>query len=137
MTQGLEGARRLMETTDADKVNQYLRFGWKLINQHVIEATLDSPARMKYVLASVRSIEETKELVTLPDTDAVNEYLKLGWTLIDKFVTATATQSRHEAIHFVVAWQREGEPIKPGSAAAQAAAALEEHLAGDIELESP
>jgi hypothetical protein len=136
MTEGIEGARRLMETTDAETVNQYLRFGWKLINQHVVEATHDSPARIKYVLASVRRIEETKELLTLDDTSAVNEYLDLGWTLIDKFVTATATETRDEAIHFIVAWQTEGEPIKPGSRAAQALAALQEQLADDIELES-
>jgi hypothetical protein len=125
-----------METTDADTVNQYLRFGWKLINHHVIEATRDTPARVNYVLASVRRIEETKELVTLDDTAAVNEYLALGWTLIDKFVTAVATETRHEAIHFIVAWQAEGAPVKPGSPAARAVAALEQHLARDIELES-
>jgi len=136
MTQGIEGARRLMETTDAETVNQYLRFGWKLINQHVVEATVDSPARVKYILASVRRIEETKELLTLDDTIAVNEHLTLGWTLIDKFVTAAATESRHEAIHFIVAWQGEGVPVMPGSPAARAAAALREQLAADIELES-
>jgi hypothetical protein len=136
MTQGIEGARRLMETTDPETVNQYLRFGWKLINQHVVEATLDTPARVKYVLASVRRIEETKELLTLDDTAAVNEHLNLGWTLIDKYVTAVATETRHEAIHFIVAWQGEGVPVKPGSPEARAVAALEEQLAGDIELES-
>ncbi len=136
MTQGIEGARRLMETTDAETVNQYLRFGWKLINQHVVEAAHDSPARVKYILASVRRIEETKELLTLDDTTKVNEHLALGWTLIDKFVTSSAVESRHEAIHFIVAWQADGLPIKPGSAAAQAIAALQEQLAHDIELES-
>src|ERR1700761_6152950 len=90
MAQGVEGARQVIETTDPDKVNQYLRFGWKLINQHVIESTVDMPARIKYVLASIRRIEETKELVMLENPESVNEYLTLGWTLIDKFVTAAS-----------------------------------------------
>ena len=137
MSSEITGTRRLMETTDAETVNQYLRFGWKLINQHVIEGTLDTPARVKYILASVRRIEETKELVTLDDTAAVNEYLSLGWTLIDKFITAAQQESRHEAIHFIVAWQAEGPPIKPGSPDARAAEILETHLAGEIELDSP
>jgi hypothetical protein len=134
MAQGVDGARRVIETTDADKVNQYLRFGWKLINQHVIEATVDMPARIKYVLASIRRLEETKELIMLRDTAAVNEHLALGWTLIDKFVTAEADERRDEAIHFVLAWQSEDAPVKPGSQAAQAASALREELSGEIEL---
>ncbi len=135
MTQGIEGARRVVETTDAETVNQYLRFGWKLLNQHVIEATVDTPARIKYVLASIRRIEETKEVLTLRDTPSVNEYLNLGWTLIDKVVTAEATERRNESIHFIVAWQTEGTPVKPGTQAAQAVTLLQEHLSGEIELE--
>jgi len=32
----VESARRVMETTCPDTANQYLRFGWKLINQYVV-----------------------------------------------------------------------------------------------------
>ena len=117
MTQGIEGARRLMETSDPDTVNQYLRFGWKLINQYRLEATSDAPARMKYVLAAViRTLEETKEILILHDASSANEHLDLGWVLIEKFVTAAADGPRHESVHFVVAWQSEGRPVKPGGA---------------------
>src|ERR1700682_2736495 len=135
MTHKIDGARRLLETTDPDTVNQYLRFGWKLISQYSLPATTDSPARVKYVLAAIRTIEETKELVTLDDTAAVNLYLALGWTLIDKFVTAADGERRDETIRFVVAWQGEGPPVMPGSPAAEAVKKLAEHLSGEIELD--
>ncbi len=126
-----------METTDADVVNQYLRFGWKLLNQHVIDGTLDIPARVKYVLASVRRIEDTTQLITLDDTAAVNEHLALGWTLLDKYVTAAEQEARHEQIHFILAWQREGQPVLPGTPEALAAQSLHSHLSGEIEVERP
>ena len=31
----LGGARQVLETTSQETANQYIRFGWKLINQHV------------------------------------------------------------------------------------------------------
>jgi hypothetical protein len=136
MTQGIEGARRLLETTDPDTVNQYLRFGWKLINQYLVPATADSPGRVKYVLAAIRTVEETKELVTLRTSDEVNEYLALGWTLIDKFVKAAISERRDEEIQFIVAWQAEGLAVKPGSPAAEAVSKLAEQLSGEIELEA-
>jgi hypothetical protein len=94
-----------METSDPETVNQYLRFGWKLISQYMVEATGDAPARVNFVLAAIRTIEQTKEIVTLERAAAVNEYLALGWSLIDKFVTAAPSEVRDEAIHFVMAWQ--------------------------------
>ena len=112
----LEGTRRVMETTSHETANQYLRFGWNLINQYVTEATEDRPASVTYVLASVRRLEDTRELVVLSDPDEVNDYLNLGWKLIDKHVTTSeAAKKRHETIHFVVAWQSEEPPARPGS----------------------
>ena len=105
-----------METPSVETANQYLRFGWKLINQHVVEPHDGWPAGMNYVLASIRTIEDTKEIITITDEQVVNEYLSLGWTLIDKYLTATDEPRRHETLHLVLAWQREEEPVHPGGA---------------------
>lgn len=114
----IEGARRVMETTCHDTANQYLRFGWKLINQHIIPATEDSPSKVNYVLASLRSIEDTRQLVTETDWQTVNRYLALGWKLVDKYVTSSTDEvRRHELLHFVLAWQREEDPVYPGDEA--------------------
>jgi hypothetical protein len=135
MTLPIQGARRVMETTDPDTVNQYLRFGWKLINQYVVQTRSDALPVVNYVLASVRTLEETKELVTLTDTDEVNAYLALGWRLLDKYVTGEIEGPRHESLHFVLAWQQEETPVKPGSEASRVASDLARHLAVEIELE--
>ena len=87
----LEGARRVMETTSHDTANQYLRFGWSLINQYVVPATADSPATVKFVLASIRRLEDTRQVVVLTEAQAVNDYLALGWKMIDKYKTALDT----------------------------------------------
>lgn len=113
----LESTRRVMETTCPETANQYLRFGWSLINQYVIEATPDTPAMVKYVLASIRRLEDTRRVVTLTDPAAVNEHLALGWKLIDKHVTASADpERRDELLHFILAWQSDDEPLHPGEA---------------------
>jgi hypothetical protein len=117
----LEGARRVMETTSHETANQYLRFGWSLINQYVVEATADTPAMVKYVLASVRRLEDTRRLLTLTDADAVNEHLAVGWRLVDKYVTASPEPVRRdEALHFVLAWQSDEAPTYPGETASSA-----------------
>lgn len=116
----VEGARRVIETSSYETANQYLRFGWTLINQHVTEATTDSPTKMNYVLASVRSLEDTRELLSLRDVDEVNAHLQIGWRLIDKYVTAQEPGAgRNETIHFILAWQSEEPPAYPGNQAAQ------------------
>ncbi len=115
----IEGARRVMETTSHETANQYLRFGWDLINQYVVEATSDSPAVVTYVLASVRRLADTRVVLTLTDADTVNDYLSIGWKLIDKYVTGCpAPERRDETIHFVLAWQSDDPPQRPGSAPA-------------------
>jgi hypothetical protein len=112
----LAGARRVMETTSQDTANQYLRFGWSLINQYVIEATADTPATVTYVLASIRRLEDTRHVVLLTDPKLVNQHLELGWKLIDKFVTASSDpERRDEILHYVVAWQTDDPPMHPGS----------------------
>ena len=112
----LEGTRRVIETTSHETANQYLRFGWNMINQYLVPATDDRPAMVTYVLASVRRLEDTRELVILSEPDEVNEYLSLGWKLIDKHVTTSETsEQRHETIHFVLAWQADDAPLRPGS----------------------
>ena len=120
----IEGARRVMETTCHETANQYLRFGWKLINQHVIPATDDSPAKVNYVLASLRSIEDTRQLATETDAVKVNDYLRLGWKLVDKYLTTSDDESRRqETLHFVLAWQQEENPVHPGDEPASEAQA--------------
>ncbi len=117
----IEGTRRVMETTSHETANQYLRFGWSLINQYVVEATDNHPAMVKYVLASVRRLEDTRQVVTLTDPDEVNEHLAVGWKLIDKHVTASeSADRRNETMHFVLAWQSDDPPAWPGSAPAVA-----------------
>jgi hypothetical protein len=113
----LAGARRVMETTSQDTANQYLRFGWSLINQYVIEATADTPATVTYVLASIRRLEDTRQVVLLTDPHLVNQHLDLGWKLIDKFVTASSDpERRDEILHYVVGWQTDDPPMHPGAA---------------------
>lgn len=112
----VENARRVMETTCPDTANQYLRFGWKLINQYVIDATADAPATVRYVLASVRRLEDTRQVITLSDAEAVNEHLLVGWTLIDKHISnAGDFERRDERLHFILAWQSDEEPLRPGA----------------------
>lgn len=111
----IEGTRRVMETNCHETANQYLRFGWSLINQYVVEATESQPRTVKYVLASVRRLEDTKEVILLSDPDEVNDYLSVGWKLIDKHVTTLdSADRRHETLHFVLAWQSEETPARPG-----------------------
>ncbi|REK12900.1 MAG: hypothetical protein DWQ37_09735 [Planctomycetota bacterium] len=111
----IEGTRRVMETTSHETANQYLRFGWSLINHYVVEATPDTPAMVKYVLASVRRLEDTHEVLTLGDPDEVNAHLQLGWKLIEKYVAGSRHPDRRdEVLHFVLAWQREETPLRPG-----------------------
>jgi hypothetical protein len=112
----IEGTRRVMETTSDETANQYLRFGWCLINQYLVPATADQPATVKYVLASVRRLEDTRHVMLLTDPRAVNGYLELGWKMIDKYVTGSdAPERRHETLHFVLAWQNDDSPLHPGS----------------------
>ncbi len=113
----LDGTRRVMETTCQDTANQYLRFGWSLINQYVIEPTPDVPATIKYVLASVRRLEDTRQVKPLTDPEQLNRYLELGWRLIDKYVTSSSDPDRRdERLHYVVAWQTDDPPMHPGQA---------------------
>jgi hypothetical protein len=113
----IEGTRRVMETSSHETANQYLRFGWSLINQYVVGATDDSPAMVKYVLASVRRLEDTRQVAVFIDPDEVNAHLSLGWKLIDKHVrSADPAEGRHETLHFVLAWQSDDPPARPGAA---------------------
>jgi hypothetical protein len=128
----IEGTRRVMETTCHETANQYLRFGWSLINQYVVEATADTPAMVKYVLASVRRLEDTRRVLTLTDAKAVNEHLHHGWKLIEKYVAASADPDcRDETLYFVVAWQSDDPPVHPGSAAPDERSLDNELGAGD------
>src|SRR5262245_60634675 len=97
----IERARRIMETSSPETVNQYLRFGWKLVNQHVLEPRDGAPTRVNYVLASFRALEDTRQVITVDNADDANMYLGLGWRLIDKYVKqGDASGLRHETLHF-------------------------------------
>ena len=109
------GTRQIMETTSPDTANHYLRFGWKLLNQYTIPATPDTPEKVRYVLAAVVGVEDTRRLITLSDTAEVNAYLQLGWRLLEKYVTTDENlERRQEAVHFILAWQRDEDPPVPG-----------------------
>jgi hypothetical protein len=112
----LIGTRRIMETTSPDTANHYLRFGWKLLNQYTVPATAETPEKVRYVLASVAGLEDTRRLVILLDAGEVNAYLEQGWRLIEKYVSTDENlDRRQETLHFVLAWQRDEEPPAPGS----------------------
>ena len=116
----IEGARRVIETDSADTANQYLRFGWKLINQYTVPATTESPPKVSYVLASMRSLEDTKHVVRETQWEMVNQYLDLGWKLIDKYVTAAqGGDVRDEVLYFILAWQREEKVVYLGEQPAE------------------
>jgi hypothetical protein len=111
----LARARQIIETTSPDTVNQYLRFGWKLVNQYALEPREGIPARINFVLASFRALEDTRQVVTLEDTHEVNAHLKLGWRLIDKYVTQGSIDGpRHESVKFVLSWMTDEPPQVPG-----------------------
>jgi hypothetical protein len=115
----VQGTTRIMETSSYDVVNQYLRFGWKLINQHVIESDGHRPTMMNYSLAFVRTLEDTRRLELLDDLEAVNRYLAAGWKLIDKYLVRSENlELRDERLQFVLAWQTDEEPIYPIDGAA-------------------
>jgi hypothetical protein len=116
----LARARHIVETYSPDTVNQYLRFGWKLVNQHVVETRDGQPPKVKYVLASFRSLEDTRQLETLTDVNAVNAHLELGWRLIEKFVVQSQPDGpRHEQVNYVLAWAHDEPPRVPGLGDAQ------------------
>jgi hypothetical protein len=76
---------------------------------------------VKYVLASVRRLEDTRQVAVLVDPDEVNAHLALGWKLIDKHVRSSdRAEGRHETLHFVLAWQSDEPPARPGAAPAVA-----------------
>lgn len=111
----LTHARQIIETTSLDTVNQYLRFGWKLVNQYALEPSEGKPARINFVLASFRGLEDTRQVITLEDTAEVNAHLHLGWRLIDKFVNQVGVDgTRHETVRFVLAWTTDEPPRTPG-----------------------
>lgn len=111
----LARARQVIETSSPETVNQYLRFGWKLVNQHVLEPRDGSPARVNYILASFRALEDTREVRSVDDVEELNQLLQLGWRLIDKYVTqASAEGPRQEQMRFVVAWSLDEPPRLPG-----------------------
>jgi hypothetical protein len=71
---------------------------------------------VNYVLASVRRLEDTRAVMDLTDPDEVNQYLNLGWKLIDKRVAACdSPERRNEVLHYVLAWQSDEVPARPGS----------------------
>jgi hypothetical protein len=120
------GTRRIMETTSPETANYYLRFGWKLLNQYTVPATADTPEKVRYVMASVVGVEDTRRLITLHDTGEVNAYLELGWRLLEKYITTDENlERRQETLHFVLAWQRDEEAPVPGPATPRL---LKEHI---------
>lgn len=127
------GTRRVMETTSHEEVNQYIRFGWKLLSQRVIPGTDESPPETRFVLASIQTLEDTRFLVHTSSWDEANEYLRCGWRLIEKFVTSADQEQRSETLHFVLAWQLDYEPTYPADVRARA----EQHarLAATTEIE--
>lgn len=111
----LARARQVIETTSPETVNQYLRFGWKLVNQYVLEPRDGMPARVNYILASFKALEDTRQVKTIEDVEELNQYLELGWRLIEKYVTqANFEGPRHEQVRFVVAWSSDEPPQLPG-----------------------
>lgn len=121
-----------METTSHDTANQYLRFGWNLINQYVVEPTGNEPRAVKYVLASVRRLEDTRQVMVLVDMNETNAYLELGWKLLDNYVTGSDSPDRRdETMHFVIGWLSEDPPQRPGEHAAPKAV----YHPGDLEVD--
>jgi hypothetical protein len=123
-----------METFSPEEVNYYLRYGWRLLSEHVIPATEYEPPKTKFVMAYISTIEETKQIVKLTDLEQVNTYLQLGWKLIDKIVTSDHDEPRRsETIHFVLAWQLYGDPALPVDDAERLS--REREIAAEIERE--
>jgi hypothetical protein len=88
-----------------------------------------------YVLASVRRLEDTREILLLTDVDDVNAHLRLGWKLVDRHVTASGTpERRDETIHFILAWQSEEPPPRPSDVRAAEMAIGDELLADPDEV---
>jgi hypothetical protein len=58
-----------------------------LLSQYTIPATEDAPEKVRYVLAAISGLEDTRRLVDASDIATANDYLELGWRLIEKYVT--------------------------------------------------
>jgi hypothetical protein len=110
----LARATQIVETLSTETANQYLRFGWKLVSQVTVEARDGRSAGVRYTLASFRTLEDTRQLVSLDSVAEANDYLQLGWRLIDKVVSQVGEGPRNEEIKFVLAWFRDEPPILPG-----------------------
>ncbi len=71
-----------------------------------------------------KKIEDTKEVVEITDQyigdkKQLNEYIRLGWRLINHYVTnhGDGPGVRDEMMHYVLAWQEDGEPPVPPESA--------------------
>jgi hypothetical protein len=70
------------------------------------------------------AIQATHEVVEISSrgdgAKKVNEYLNLGWTLIDTFVVGYGDpRDRNETMHYVLGWQAVGEPQRPNESDSQ------------------
>jgi hypothetical protein len=115
----IELVQSILETTSFETANQYLRFGWKLINQHLVAAAGDRPTMVNYVLASVRTLQDTRRLLELTSVEQVNQHLEQGWRLLDTYVSAGAGAAGGQQMHFVLCWQTEELPQRLVSPARQ------------------
>ncbi len=61
--------------------------------------------------------KDVKALHEVTDYEVANEYLKLGWVLLDKYKTCydPVVAADDQTMHFVLAWIQEGEPERPAS----------------------
>jgi len=111
----LARATQIVETLSSETANQYLRFGWKLVSQVAVEARDGRPAGVRFTLASFRALEDTRQLASIDSVKEANEYLQLGWRLVDKVVSQGSFEGpRNENIVFILAWARDEPPILPG-----------------------
>lgn len=62
-------------------------------------------------LVKVKEVYETTHWKT------VNEYLNVGWILLDKYKDTYDPEVfyDHQTFHYVLAWTKEGDPVKPKS----------------------
>src|SRR5579864_5586244 len=61
-------------------------------------------------------LENTKAVIELRRSGDVNKHLKLGWVLLNQYVTdynGAQYPPTHQTMHFVLAWQGDGEPEYP------------------------
>ncbi|HBQ87195.1 MAG TPA: hypothetical protein DD811_12070 [Syntrophomonas sp.] len=64
-------------------------------------------------MADEPKYKNVKSVQTLHHDYEVNSYLAKGWFLLETYKTYDGPQDLHDSMNYVVAWDKDGDPIVP------------------------